>query len=747
MSINDPHGPVVSLRHPIPTAKVPANGINEPGIRASMPIIELPDIVQSLQNRRWTGTLEILAKENKQGYLFFRDGAIHYCKNEHSNKQLADALFELQHIDEADHDLLVHHQGDGTQLLLDLGIVTEDAIRQARTHVGMEDVLDTFQWDGLDTKFHPGDEPLDVFEPADRNTPLGLTGMSVLMEAARRADELERMGHHIPSEHDVIVPTNPEGLPDGLLDRRMILLIDGYRSAYEIARKAPFDTIETLQALSDLIEQGHLQCIEPTGLAKIGVIAEQDEDFKKALAVYELAASRGLEHLDLFRRTARALQVLGRSQEALERWLDVADRRLKVDRQDLAVSALREAVELNPHDSALGLRLVDVLTQTDHRDEALERLRGLIALAEGADDLQRSLELADKYLELDDQAVDMLEKAAQLHLADKDPIPAMSRFDDMATVLIEQQKFDEAVKTFYRILDIDTENLEARLRLSQTLADMGATDEAVREYQALADILYRSGLISNSINWSFLIRVYESIVELEPNSTPAWEWLAKAYIEDGQHDMAISRYLGMAESLQPPAGETPPPELLQPLRRVVELAPDRLDVRERLAQTHLALNQVDRAVRTYRDLAEFALQQSQPDVASDAYDKALGIAPFDVDSRRGLANIDAARNDTDAAHLAWKRIGGMCLRAGLFEDACRDLERALSLQRDDADVLHELALAYEGRGDTTQAAALLTQYAELMAQRENKGLARQAAEHALRLQPGHPPAQAVLDTA
>ena len=38
-----------------------------------MPIIELPDIVQSLQNKQWTGTLQVISEvDGRETWLFFR---------------------------------------------------------------------------------------------------------------------------------------------------------------------------------------------------------------------------------------------------------------------------------------------------------------------------------------------------------------------------------------------------------------------------------------------------------------------------------------------------------------------------------------------------------------------------------------------------------------------------------------------------------------------------------------------------
>lgn len=716
------------------------------------PIIELPDIIQSLQNKRWTGTLEVVSSAGQRRcFLFFREGMIVHRKVDHSQVVLGRALFELNLIDEADYILtLLDHERSGRrigEILVEVGLVDQAAIGQALRFQATEDVFDVFTWKTIDVRFHAGEPPLPaVFTAEDLETKLALNGMSVLMEAARRADEIGLIKEVIPSEHDIVAITAPDGkLGEELVDRRIALLIDGYRSAYEIAQQAPVNTMEGLKKIAELVQQGHLKRLEPSELAKVGVEAERDEDYDKALHVYELAADRGLEHLDLYRRIARAYQKLGRSKEALDRWIGVADRCVRLDRRDLAVSALRDALELDAQNPALRRRLARLLVDSTLPQEAAVELRACVELAEKAKAGPAELiELLSELLDLAPNDKPALERLAALHIKQGDTILAMTRLDELATVHCDEGHFDEAVAVYYRILDVDAENLDAHLRLAQTLAKMGSTDDAVREYRRLADTLYKSGLIGNSINWSFLIQVYESIVELEPSSTPAWEWLAKAYLENGQQDLAITRYEGMAKSLEPAEGETPPPELLQPLRRIVELAPERLDVRRRLANAHLALNQIDRAVRTLRELAEKALELARREEAREAYDDALAVAPFDMDSRRGLAAMAEEEGLTADAQAAWRAIGGMCLRAGLIEDAVRDLRRAIQLRSDDHEAIHDLARAEEGRKNARGAAAAYAKFAELMLARSNQGSAREALEKAKKLEPGQAQANQLL---
>jgi len=709
----------------------------------SMPIIELPDIIQQLQNKRWTGTLEVVGGEDRKSYLFFREGVIQHSKMDRSEVILGRACYELGLIDEADYVMtLADCESTGRrfgEVLVELGLVAEDGIRAALVHQAREDILNTLTWKNLDVRFHAGSPPLpEVFGAEDVEVDLGISGMGLLMEAARREDEWGIVRQHIPSEHDVLAPSNGR-LEEGVAHRRVALLIDAHRSAYEIAEEAPLARLECLKALAELVRDGHLRCLEPADLVKVGAEAEADEDYAKALRVYELTLERGVDHLDLFRRAARTCHLLGRQKEALRRWVDVAERCVAADRRDLAISALREAAAIDPSDIELRHRLVHLLVEAQEQGEAAQQLRDLIALAqEDGADPALTQELLTQLLTLAPEDEPTLRGLAELHLSQDERVHAMSRYDELAAVLCAKGSLEEAVAVYYTILDIDEENLQARLSLAETLAKMGSADDAVREYRRLADVLYQSGLIANSINWPFLIKVYESIVELEPQSTPAWEWLAKAYIENGQDDLAISRYLGMAESLEPPAGMPPPAEILLPFERILELDPTRLDLRRRLARTHVARDEPDKAVRAFRRLAEAALAVDKAEEAKGAYFDALEVNPFDPDSRRGLAAIHETQGDADEAHAQWRAVGGMCLRAGLLEQASRDFLRALKLKRDDAETLLECARSEEGREQAQSAATIYARYAELMLGRGNLGLAREALDKAGGLNPALP---------
>lgn len=716
-------------------------------------IIDIADIFQSLGNKRWTGTLQVIS-HGRNVHLFFREGVIQHSKADASKVVLGRALFKLGKLDEADLNLALNDfETAGKkigQACVELGLVKPEDIKEALAFQAREGVLDLFTWEDVDARFHPGEPPLPaVFAPEDLEAKLNLSPMGLLMEAARRADEWEFVKQSLPTLDEVLVATQPDGAP-GAGDKRLYALIDGYRTATEIADAAPVANFEALKQLAEHVKAGRVRRLEAVELAKVALEAERDKDLEKALRLYQLAQGRGLgERIDLAKRIARVHQLLGHGARSLEHWLALARRCEEIANPQQAIEAYRAALAVDPVHVEAHERLARLLVAQNRNDEASKQLRFLIENLNRADrpDLEKLIWAYEELLHLSPQDETALKRLAELHVERNDKVHAIVRYDELAQALIARGAREEAVAIYYKVLEIDEECLEGRLALAECLAELGSTDDAVREYRRLADTLYRSGLIANSINWGFLIKVYESIVAIEPSSTPAWEWLAKAYAENGQTQMAVSRYIGMANSLEPKDENTPPPpQLLLPLKKVVELDPKNPDIRRRLAHAYAALNRKVEAVHALHELAQLFIENGETSRALDTLEEILHQDPFHIESRQLLAELNEKSGDAETAFRAYSDLGGLCLRAGLHSEATDVLRRALALRPDDADTLWECARAEELRGRSTDASLLYGKLVAIEHARDNQGRSRLAQEkyHECAKAPGGRPSTSKL---
>ncbi len=185
----------------------------------------------------------------------------------------------------------------------------------------------------------------------------------------------------------------------------------------------------------------------------------------------------------------------------------------------------------------------------------------------------------------------------------------------------------------------------------------------------------------------------------------------------------------MARSLEPKDEHTPPsPQLILPLRRVVEIQPRNTEVRRRLANAFAALNRNVEAVQTLHELAKVFVDTKEPARSLETLEEVLHLDPFHVESRQLQGELTERRGDRDGAFRIFRDLGGLCLRAGLGSEASSFLRRALALRPEDPDTLWDCARAEELRGRMSEAATLYGRLVAIEGARENQGRSRAAQE-------------------
>lgn len=138
--------------------------------------------------------------------------------------------------------------------------------------------------------------------------------------------------------------------------------------------------MDALRTLTEFTEQGLLRSLEPQELLEVAKEAEQYEKAAKALKIYERAVSLGISNEDIQRRMANCFQKLGRTKEARERWLSLAEDYASNNDVEGGMTALQQAVDLEPSDLDLRQRLVDLLVESGDKAKAASQLQELINL-------------------------------------------------------------------------------------------------------------------------------------------------------------------------------------------------------------------------------------------------------------------------------------------------------------------------------------------------------------------------------
>lgn len=217
----------------------------------------LPEIFRLLSQSGRTGRLDV-TRSAGAGAVFFRDGDVYYAQSTLSTERLGRHLVRAHAITETqlrraldEHATTKRRIGD---ILRAHGVLSEEQL-QAAIRSQIEDAaFDLLRWEAGEFSWVGG-------AATEVEVPIAVSVENLIMEAARRIDELEVIRRRIPSGDAVLAmsPTPPEGAleiniaPD---EWRVLVTIDGTRSVDEIAAALRFEEFELLKILYGLMAAG-----------------------------------------------------------------------------------------------------------------------------------------------------------------------------------------------------------------------------------------------------------------------------------------------------------------------------------------------------------------------------------------------------------------------------------------------------------------------------------------------------------
>lgn len=295
-----------------------------------------------------------------------------------------------------------------------------------------------------------------------------------------------------------------------------------------------------------------------------------------------------------------------------------------------------------------------------------------------------------------------------------------------AYLLDELERHEEAVECLERAIELDTPDRDWLLALGVNLARLGRYARA--------------------------LTVFDDLARQNPDFEPAYCHRIRIYAQLGQHDQAEEMFylaqqlddqcphcfFGIAHSL---AERGRIDQALYCWQRVLELEPEYLGVRERIAHCYRLQGKLDEARELYLEelrsdpgntdllmqLAELCLQTNDADAAAAKLEQILELVPDHPGAQLALGKIrvlqgkpetglehldEAARlGAEDADTCSWA--GEALLRMGKFPEARRKLERAVELQPASPRSLYLLAHALLASNKPAMAA---DHYRRLLAQ-------------------------------
>ncbi|NOZ21640.1 MAG: PQQ-binding-like beta-propeller repeat protein [Planctomycetes bacterium] len=440
-------------------------------IKGELKDINLADIFQMVAMQQQEGTLIVSDGETKK-WLYFSTGSVSLLSaGKRRPTPLGQLLLRAGKITEKQLDeALAVWRRTGKRLgevLCDFGLTTQEEIEVVVQGQIAEEIYDLLDWQGTTFEFVPGPPPEDFTHGRGDRRELAFDVNTILLEAARRADEWDKIEQEIGSINEIFVRVQTQGASANLEGDALSVypLIDGSRTVHDLVEALRLPKTDVGRAMLALQEVGLIRQATLEEILRLISLPRIEEHPERLSRLMELAVSRE-ENLEMRKRLAGVYEDLGRPLDAAHHYRQIAAIQTEQYKLAEAAEALREATRLVPDDTETREQLVELYVRLTNVPHAVLHLKRLAkhhlesnAQAKALAAYRRALELSPYDFECRKQVVDML-------LGIRDVDSALEECINLEMSATTQSDREDVRDRYGKLLALAPNLLEARNRLA-----------------------------------------------------------------------------------------------------------------------------------------------------------------------------------------------------------------------------------------------------------------------------------------
>ena len=280
---------------------------------------------------------------------------------------------------------------------------------------------------------------------------------------------------------------------------------------------------------------------------------------------------------------------------------------------------------------------------------------------------------------------------------------------------VQQGKLQNAIAEYEKVVKEDPKDLTILNTIGDLYARLGQTENAVKFFKKVGDHYAGDGFTVKAI------AMYKKLTKLAPNNTDCIQRLAELYTQQGLYNDAKQQYMAIADHYIK-ANELD--FAARVFQKMLELDPENAAMQAKLADLYIRMGKKEDAKEIFFRAAESLYQRAAMDAADEAAAKVLSIEPGSVRALMLRARIAIDSGNPDASVGYVQRIANVDSRpdalnimlqaqlsAGKWDEA-EPLARKLLNMHNEPGGINAYAQAMLTRGECEKAVKVYAEFAD-----------------------------------
>ncbi len=451
------------------------------GFKGSVDSFSLADVLQNLAMNQQTGTLHVFLSGGAEKFVYFENGQIRDLSHGTGRQLMPAEVFYArgyigaQALEEVLNQCRQTSEVPGL-VLLGMGHISREQFETVTRLQIEEEIYDLFGWENASFEFDEGDRPENLFPPQPESYELSVPISAVIMEAARRVDEWERLRRQVPSFREIYVMDSValKAIEKGEMEadpteKRVATMIDGSRDVEDVIQDSALFKFEVLNALAGLLQSS---LVRPATLPEL-LTAEQECARKglprRRIKVLERLLALGGENAHVRRELAEALARDEQIDKACIHFAVLAESELQEFREDNAAELYRRILMLAPKHLKAHEQLGVLYARRNQKREAFAHYRELYEIFRDQNHPLQARAAAAAALECDPGHIDLRNALVELLMNDGQKDAAAQQLEAMGDHAAKGGMTKLAVDSYRRALQLKPTHKLLKKKLSDVM--------------------------------------------------------------------------------------------------------------------------------------------------------------------------------------------------------------------------------------------------------------------------------------